>query len=66
MNKSNLILDLKLDSEEQAVLASFETGDMNNSSLSKKSLERFKLVATETIINERLFEKPSNLARNTG
>jgi hypothetical protein len=66
MKKLNSQLDLKLDADEKALLDAFEAGKMNASSPSQASLEKFKLAATETNIKERLLEKPSNLARNSG
>jgi hypothetical protein len=66
MKKLNSQPDLKLDADEKALLDAFEAGKMNVSSPSQASLEKFKLAAIETIINERLFEKPSNLAKNMG
>ncbi|MEQ1536240.1 MAG: hypothetical protein ABL923_10215 [Burkholderiaceae bacterium] len=64
MKKLNPKPALKLDAGEQALLNAFEAGELNRSSLTKTSLEKFKLAATETMIKKRLLEKPSNLARN--
>ncbi|MEY4426005.1 MAG: hypothetical protein RL535_303 [Pseudomonadota bacterium] len=66
MKKLNSQPDLKLDADEKALLDAFEVGKMNSSSPSQASLEKFKRIASETISKERLFEKPSNLAKNTG
>jgi hypothetical protein len=66
MQKSQRKINLELDADELALLEAFETSKMNKSSLSKVSLEKFKLAAAVTIIKERLLEKPSNLTKTMG
>ena len=61
MQKSQRNTNLELNADELALLDVFEAGKMNASSLSKASLEKFKLAAAATIFNERSLEKPSNL-----
>jgi hypothetical protein len=66
MQKIHRNPNLELDADEHALLDAFEAGKMNNSVLSKASLEKFKQAATTTFIKERLLEKPSNLAKSMG